>query len=128
MSDDPPIIIPGQLSVWDDAALRHQRLADVGEETRAALERVDEHAGADWKQRALDAIHYLCLTQPDFYSDDVWTVGRLDAANNDDRALGPQLLKAKRLGWCEKTDRTRPSVRSNLSGKPVWRSLLWQEP
>ncbi len=41
--------------------------------------------------------------------------------------MGAVMLKARRLGWCERTNRTRPSVRSNLSGKPVWRSVIFHD-
>lgn len=117
-----------QLTVWDDPALHAEGLRKRAEEkTRRALEQVDEHADPCWKDHALDAVRYLCLVRPDFISDDIWTITRL-SGTRDDRALGPVFLRAKRLGWCEKTDRTRPSVRSNLSGKPVWRSRLWREP
>lgn len=53
----------------------------------------------------------------------MWTVGGL-TGTREDRALGPVFQRAARKGWIVKTDRVRPSVRSHLSGKPVWRSLL----
>jgi hypothetical protein len=54
----------------------------------------------------------------------VWETG-LDCTR-EDRALGPIMQKAARLGWCIKTDRVRPSRRSRMSGKPVWKSLLYK--
>lgn len=78
---------------------------------------------AVWQKQALDAIRKTCEARPDFISDDVWEVGDLDSTV-EDRALGPVMRRAARNGWCERTDRTRPSVRSHLSGKPVWKSLI----
>lgn len=95
----------------------------VAGETRSALEQVEEAADDDWKEEALAAVERTCMALPEFISDDVWTTGGLESTR-EDRALGPILLQARRLGWCEKTDRLRPSRRSHLSGKPVWRSLV----
>jgi hypothetical protein len=89
----------------------------------AALEKVEENADERWREDALEAVRRTCVASATFISDDVWSVGELDGTR-EDRALGPVMLRAARLGWCRKTDRTRPSVRSHLSGKPVWESLI----
>lgn len=88
------------------------------------LARVDEHADAAWKAQALEAIREVCLIREDFHVDDVWTLTDLPSCR-EDRALGPVMLKAARLGYCRKTDRVRPSARSHGSGKPVWQSLIF---
>ena len=89
-----------------------------------ALQRVEEHADERWKQDALAAVRRTAEALPDFISDRVWDVGGLESTR-EDRALGPVFLRAARLGWIEKTDRVRPSVRSHGSGKTVWRSRLF---
>lgn len=88
-----------------------------------ALERVDAAADSDWREMALEAVRQTCNELDEFISDDIWTISGLEAPE-ESRALGPVMLRAARLGWCAKTDRVRPSVRSHLSGKPVWRSRL----
>ena len=98
-------------------------MRDVQAETQLALQLVDEHADPRWKEDALEAIRQTAETMPAFISDDVWERGLRQT--REDRALGPVFMRAKRLGWIEKTDYVRPSVRSHLSGKPVWRSLLY---
>ena len=95
----------------------------VKEQTKQALEQVAENADEDWKMHALQAVEITCLNHAEFISDDIWSTGKLESTR-EDRALGPILLHAKQLGWCEKTGRLRPSIRSHLSGKPVWRSLI----
>jgi hypothetical protein len=90
-----------------------------------ALEQVERHAVEGWNDLALDAIHRTCKERAEFHSDDVWEIGQLPRTR-EDRALGPQMRKAARLGWCVKTDRVRPSVRSHLSGKPVWTSMIYE--
>jgi hypothetical protein len=92
----------------------------------AALQRVEANADPEWLTRALKAVHATCLSCADFISDDVWKIGELDRTR-EDRALGAVMVKAAKNGWCRKTDRTRPSVRSNLAGKPVWESLIYRE-
>lgn len=101
------------------------RWTEVAAETREAIERVDQHAEAGWKQAALEAVRKTCEELPEFISDDIWERG-LDSTR-EDRALGPVLMRAKKNGWCVKTNMLRPSVRSHLSGKPVWKSLIYFE-
>jgi hypothetical protein len=102
----------------------HPTREDARRARDEALEQVEEHAEPDWKTLALDAVRRTCEARATFIADDVWTVGGL-TSTREDRALGPVFLKAARNGWCVKTDRVRPSVRSHLSGKPVWLSLLY---
>lgn len=90
----------------------------------AALRRVDEHADPEWKDRALAAVRRTCEALPDFVVDDVWSTGGLESTR-EDRALGAVMRRAAKLGWMERTDRVRPSVRSHGSPKPVWKSNLY---
>lgn len=89
----------------------------------AALERVEEATDEEWRMMALAAVKRTCLTLDEFIVDDVWRIADLPRTR-EDRALGPVMRAAARSQWCSKTDRMRPSIRSHLSGKPVWRSLL----
>jgi hypothetical protein len=94
-----------------------------------ALEQVEQNADQAWKADALEAIRLTAERLPEFISDDVWETPirhRTEhlAPAREDRALGPVMLAAARRGWIRKTDRVRPSVRSHLSGKPVWTSLI----
>lgn len=91
----------------------------------AALRQVEENADAAWKEHALAAVRRTCEQLPDWISDDVWATGGLQSTR-EDRALGAVIRKAAALGWCEKTDRVRPSVRSHGAGKSVWRSRLFE--
>lgn len=102
----------------------HMDLTDAFAARDRALRKVDEHADEAWKQQALEAVRRTAKQLPDFISDRVWDVGGLESTR-EDRALGPVFLRAARLGWIEKTDRVRPSVRSHGSGKTVWRSRLF---
>lgn len=63
-----------------------------------ALNRVDEAADQDWKDRALEAVYQLCQSQPVFTSEDIW---ELIEKPREPRALGPVMLRAVKLGYCE---------------------------
>lgn len=99
-------------------------ITDALEQRAQAIQHVDEHADPDWKDQALAAVRQVCESRADFHVDDIWTLTDLPSTR-EDRALGPVMLRAARLGWCRKTDRVRPSARSHGSGKPVWESLLY---
>jgi hypothetical protein len=86
------------------------------------LKAVEEAADRDWLEEAYRCLRACAQARESFISDDVWGFGL--ARTREDRALGPVFLRAKREGWIVKTDRVRPSVRSHLSGKPVWVSRI----
>lgn len=89
----------------------------------AAIARVSANAENAWRTEALNAVRRTCVRLGEFISDDVWETGQL-VSTVEDRALGPILQRAARNGWCVKSDRVRPSVRSHMSGKPIWLSLI----
>lgn len=95
---------------------------EVREELREAWRRVQNGTDPVWEDQAKAALIRVALEKEEFISDDVWDTGLEPTREN--RALGPIFMAAKRAHLIEKTDRVRPSVRSHLSGKPVWRSLI----
>lgn len=98
-------------------------LTDALAQRDEAIDQVDRNADAAWKDQALAVIRRVCEDRVDWHSDVLWEYGLEEP--REARALGPVLLKAARLGYCRKTDRTRPSVRSHGSGKAIWTSLLY---
>lgn len=91
-----------------------------------ALARVSLAADPEWADRAYQAVVATARALPEFISDDVWKVGGLESTR-EDRALGPVFRRIASDGVAVKTDRVRPSVRSHLSGKPIWRSRIYEE-
>jgi hypothetical protein len=89
----------------------------------SAIESVADHAGDEWRDRALDLVHHLALTR------DTFTVCHLDPflpATVDKRAVGWVLRRGARNGWYEAAgyetgDRAR-------HGRPVvrWRSRIFR--
>lgn len=98
--------------------------AETAAERRdAAMAAVSARTDPAWRDQALAAIRRWLETHREFFVDDFWAGSGL-AEPADGRALGPVITAAARNGWMSKTDRTRPSVRSNLTPKPVWQSLI----
>lgn len=91
--------------------------------TQLALCLVERHADPAWLDAAYEALLRCARARESFISDDVWEHGL--ERTREDRALGAVFLRAKREGVIVKTDRVRPSVRSHLSGKPVWESRIY---
>lgn len=92
-----------------------------------ALTRVDANADDDWKATALRAVGWLAMTQDRFTTDDVWAVlvDRKEATH-EPRALGPIMLRARKLGYITGTTEYVLSMRPECHRNPkkVWRSLL----
>lgn len=91
----------------------------------AALEGVRRGADPSWLADFLKAIRKTAMLMREFISDDVWRVGGV-FPTRENRAAGPVFQHAARLGWVTRTNKMRSSVRSNLSGKPVWRSHIFK--
>lgn len=99
-----------------------------------ALERVEKAAPLEWKDFALRAVWLICVQVGPgggFTTDRVWAVlerglGVERSAPPEPRAMGAIMMKAKRLRFCEPTDRTKKSVRPDCHGRPVriWKSLV----
>lgn len=86
--------------------------------------RAERHAGEDWAEYADRFIRWYARDHREVFVDDLWEAGLEEPASP--RALGPRMLAAVRSGILEKTGEYRPSVRSNLTVKPVWRSTIYE--
>jgi hypothetical protein len=111
----PPFVDP---PILNDAPLGAQ-LRDVG------MAQVAAGAASTFKDTALLAVETLARRQREVTSDDVWPL--LDGVRTtDNRALGPVMKTAQRLGWIEPTDRVTLTAQplSHRSPMRIWRSLL----
>jgi hypothetical protein len=103
-----------------------RRLFDV-DAGRAARDEALAVVGGDdpnWKDRALEACYQVALTNRMFASDDIWRYG-LDKPR-EPRALGPVMMRACKLGYCERTEMTRASSSVTQHAQPIriYRSLV----
>ena len=102
-----------------------------------ALDLVESGASEDWQEDALKCVKLVCTRQRTFVADDVWQLmNRLypETTTRDLRAMGPIMLRAVRLGWCERTNEMRRSEGEYRPGnrgtchahlRPVWRSKIY---
>jgi uracil-DNA glycosylase len=90
-----------------------------------ALARVVAGADPDWMTQAWDALVDYLHTHPSFFVDTFWADTNLERPR-ESRALGPLVLKAARKGLMAKSGEFRKSAASNMTEKPVWRSLIYQ--
>jgi hypothetical protein len=91
---------------------------------RSALSRVESHADREWLDRAFAALRGYLERNETFHCDDFWTLGI--ERPHESRALGAVITRAKRERLMERSGSYRQSVASNLSEKPVWRSLVYR--
>jgi hypothetical protein len=116
------------LTLFDDAGQpsRSARLTAAQYRRTTGMEDAERHADEEWKARAVEVLEAYLRTVPEFFVDDFWDDTQLERPH-ESRALGPLIQKAARAGWIAKTGEFRPSVASNLTVKPVWRSLLYSD-
>lgn len=105
----------GQLNMFTAAAAARDE----------ALFNVENAAESDWIELAYQALLLTARTLRWFICDDVWDIGGLPPTR-ENRALGAVFKRAKRDGVIVMTGDSRPSVRSHLTGKPVWLSLIYK--
>ena len=79
----------------------------------------------EWREQAFAALTRYLRENETMHVDDL--APHLPAGSGDRRALGPVFVRAARAGLMSKTTTYRPSVASNLSPKPVWRSNICDE-
>lgn len=90
----------------------------------AALERVMERAGDEWKSGAVAWLAGYLRAHPTYFPD---TDNRLYADQPEElRAWGGVTQHALRKGWIRRTDQTRPRTRGHCTPGTVYRSLLYR--
>lgn len=120
MTEIPPHV-EGQLGLFDGGEARRQR--------DAALERVEDHAGEEWKDAALRAVEAAAHARREFIVDEVWRfLPATVPGPREGRAMGPVMLRARRAGLIRATEMFRPSERvtSHMVPRRVWRSCVFQ--
>ena len=108
----------------------HVQLTLEDQATQAAIDQVEEHAEAEWKKAALEAIRATAQQLDEFIIDDVWRFMPAGFHTHDLRAMGAMILIAKAKRIIASTGGYRTSRVPGHHGNPrtVWRSLLRGEP
>lgn len=114
------------IALFDDAGqvTKAARLTAAQWRKTEGMDRAERHADEAWKVEAARVLEQYLRDHEEFFVDDFWSETNLERPF-ESRALGPLIQKAARSGWMVKTGKYRPSVASNLTPKPVWRSTLW---
>lgn len=91
-----------------------------------AISQIDQSANKDWKDVALFAVRVVAEALPEFTTDVVVSVMPDGVEVHDNRAWGPVMRRAARLGYIRKTDRVSTTRRPSNHARPlaVWESLL----
>jgi uracil-DNA glycosylase len=118
-----PVHLPARLRpVYDANQARNAAEIDAARRRDSALDAVEANADPQWMAVAFDTLVQWLRTHPTFFCDEIWDAG-LDEPR-ESRALGAVMQRAARAGHMCKSGEFRKSVRSNMSEKPVWTSLI----
>jgi hypothetical protein len=88
------------------------------------MRRAEDHVDEQWFKDAVRFVTRYCRTSEELFCDDLWTAGL--AVPREARALGPVIMQCVRDGVMERSGKYRPSTGSNMTPKPVWRSLVFE--
>lgn len=108
-------------------AVQGDRTAQAEAARADGIDRADRHADPAWLAEAEAALRLMAELHREFIIDDVWAAVGLRRPH-ESRAMGAVVVRAKRDGLIEPTDRTRPSNSSNRSPMRVWRSRIYKGP
>jgi|TARA_R110000851_G_scaffold88336_1_gene192995 hypothetical protein len=98
-----------------------------GKELRdISMSQVERNAHELWKEAALEAVIKTAKSNSEFTSDTVWLNIESDVRTHEPRAMGPIMMRAKKLGWVEPSLEFRPSTKRSQHAQPlrVWKSMI----
>lgn len=90
-----------------------------------AMSAISRNTSREFSEAAQAAIRIVAAHKDTFLVDDVWVVLELDSEPHDRRALGPEMIKAVKMGVIERTNEFRPSTQVQCHANPrrVWRAV-----
>ena len=91
-----------------------------------AMDEVEANTDAAWALDAWETLVWYLEEHKEFFVDDFWRDSGLEEPR-EARALGPIVQRAARQKLIVGTGRSRPSVRSHGSGKPIWHSNIYKD-
>jgi uracil-DNA glycosylase len=90
-----------------------------------ALTAVADAADPNWMAAAWDALTEYVRTHETLFVDEFWAETGLQRPK-ESRALGPVVLRAAREGLIRKSGEFKKSAASNMTEKPVWKSMVYR--
>ena len=88
------------------------------------MSQVERNAHAQWKDAAMEAIIKTAKSNKEFTTDSVWQNMESDVKTHEPRAMGPMMMRAKKMGWIKPSSEFRPSTKRSQHAQPlrVWKS------
>ena len=101
----------------------------ANEAKKQAIEQSADASGEAWQDYAREFVKCYCENHSEVFCDDIWQAGLVKPVSP--RAFGAVMQYAIREGWIVPMTRdyytlARPSVRSNMQLKAVYRSTLYR--
>ena len=94
------------------------------------MARAARSANPEWWNFMLNAVRETCVRKPYLFTDDIekLRLTRDGPSTHENRAIGPLMNYAKKLGYCAPTDHWIPSSQRVNHGRymRVWYSLIYQ--
>jgi hypothetical protein len=87
------------------------------------IARAAEHSGDDWQDAAFQCVASYARTHAEFLTEDARLEARQLPPPPDGRAWGAVMQRARREKIIERIG-YKPAKSSNLSPKPLWKSLI----
>lgn len=104
---------------------------DSDKARNAGMQQVDKHAHEAWKKRCLFVIQQLCQRNVTIDADMISAeLSKYPEETHDNRAIGPMLTRAKKLGYCRPTNEFTRTTQKQCHGMPrrIWQSCIFQVP
>jgi hypothetical protein len=113
----------------DDLFTHAERRAEANAAKRAGMQQSEDNADEAWSRLMLQLVERVCRLFDQFNADDVFDMYDKEPSpprTHDPRAFGPVMMRAAKLGWCERTNTVTQSRRKSSHARPLtnWRSLL----
>lgn len=98
-----------------------------GKERDEAMARAYDNANQEWREAAMFAVLNTAKHMQEFTADDIWFYMPPGIITHDNRALGPVMRLAMKIGMITTTDQFKLSNRPNLHKCPrrIWRSNIF---
>lgn len=106
--------------------IENENVEQIRRDTEAAIATGSDHANSAWKEAALKVLEDMLLVNEYVTANDFTkAIKGMAIKTHDNRAIAGVVMRARKMGWIEKTGETRSSKAGHLSRVQVWHSKLF---